>query len=285
MVAVDGHLHVFKARSGRYPRATHPMYPPTMEAPVEPLLEAMQHHRIDHAVLVALSPHDEYVGECLSAYPRRFRGIGVLDQAHSNDADDVARRFDRAGLSGLRVHHLGGARTRPPDQLETWPVLAKLADLDGVVWLYVPAEQLSLLPPVLERLPDLRVVLNHLGWPLPDEFSVDELGRPSVPGPIPPATLDTVLRLAAYPSVSVMFSGEYAFSGEPFPYMDLAGVVGALYEAFGAHRMLWASDYPWIMRDPGYGPQLGLVDHYLPGLHSSERAAIMGGTAAELFSF
>jgi L-fuconolactonase len=261
------------------------MFPPEMEAPVEDVLSTMDSHGIERAVLVPVSGHDEYVRECLSSHGDRFAGIGVLERERSGDADDVRRRFSESGIAGLRVHHLGHASTRSADNLETWPVLEALMELGGILWLYVDAEELTLLSLVLDRLSGLRVVLNHLGWALPPEFQIDDLGRPNIRGPIPPPTLPTVLDLARYDAVHVMFSGEYAFSQEDFPYSDVAGVVRAIYEAYGPDRMLWASDYPWIKQEPGYGPQLSLVDHYLPGISPQERSAIMGGTAARLFDF
>ena len=285
MVTVDGHLHVFRAACDRYPRAVHPMYPAEMEAPVEELLATLEQHGIDHAVLVALSAHDGYLAECLRVHPGRFAGVGVLDPERSGDADDLRRRFTESGIRGLRVHHLGDTGATSAAGLDAWPVLDALDELGGVLWLYVPGEQLDLLPLVLDRLPGLDVVLNHLGWPLPDDFDVDDLGRPSVGGPIPPPTLPAVQRLAAHPGVRVMLSGEYAFSHEDFPYSDLGGLVRAVYDAYGADRMLWASDYPWIREVPGYEAQLHLVDHYLPDLSEAGRADIMGGTAARLFGF
>lgn len=284
-VSVDAHVHVFRALDGRYPRAVHPMFPPEMEIRVEDLLVTMDAHNIDRAVLVPVSPHDEYLGECLTSHGDRCAGIGVLDPEQSGDADDVRRRFSEVGIRGLRVHHLGDDSLSSVEHLDAWPALQALRELNGIVWLYVNAEQLRLMPSVLDRLDGLHVVLNHLGWALPDEFEIDHLGRPKIEGPIPPPTLPTVLDLARYEGVHVMFSGEYAFSREGYPYSDIGGVVRAVYEAFGAGRMLWASDWPWIRPEPGYEPQLRLVDHYLPDISSDERSAIMGGTAARLFDF
>jgi L-fuconolactonase len=283
--SVDGHAHVFRALSDRYPRAVHPMFPAEMEAPVDKLLSTMDSHGIARAVLVPLSAHDEYLRECLASYGDRFAGIGVLDPERSGDGDDIRRRFSEVGVRGVRVHHLGRTSTPRADELATWPVLEALHELGGILWLYVNAEQLKLLSLALDRLPGLRVVLNHLGWALPDEFEIDDLGRPKIRGSIPPPTLPTVLSLARYESVHVMLSGEYAFSQEGFPYSDVEGVVRAIYDAFGADRMLWASDFPWILKQPGYEPQLHLVDHYLPDIAPQERAAIMGETAAHLFGF
>lgn len=283
MITVDGHAHVFRAASDRYPRAVHPMYPAELEAPVEELIETMDAHGVDRAVLVPLSPHDDYLAECLGAYPDRFTGIGVLDPAKSGDPENAGRRFSEIGIRGLRVHHLGDADT--PEELDAWPILRAIQERDGIVWLYVSAEELSLLPSILERLPGLRVVLNHLGWPLPEEFEIDDLGRPAIKGPIPPPTLPIVEQLARYEGVHVMFSGEYAFSREGFPFSDLTRVVKRIHAAYGAGRMIWASDYPWINEDPGYKAQLDLVDHYLPELEPLEREAIMGQTAARLFGW
>jgi L-fuconolactonase len=259
------------------------MYPAGLEAPVEDLLETLDQNEIHGAVVVPLSPHDEYLAECLANHPERLRGIGVLNPDRARDAGDARRRFAEVGLSGLRVFRLGDPATASPQDLDAWPVLEVLQEVAGVLWLYVSAEELKLLPRVLDRLPELKVVLNHLGWPLPGEFQIDELGRPSIPEHVPPPTLDTVRQLAGYEGVHVMFSGEYAFSSEAFPFSDLTGVVTSIYESYGAGRMMWASDYPWIREAPGYESQLSLVDHYLPDLSPGERQAIMGGTTGRLF--
>ena len=65
-----------------------------------------------------------------------------------------------------------------------------------------------------------------------------------------------------------MFSGEYAFAQQNFPCGDIAPLVQKIYAWYGASRVLWASDWPWIERDPTYTAQLTLVEgiclHFLP---------------------
>jgi predicted TIM-barrel fold metal-dependent hydrolase len=58
-----------------------------------------------------------------------------------------------------------------------------------------------------------------------------------------------------------------------------------LLAAFGAQRMLMASDWPWIEFEPGYAQALQLVDILLPSLTPTERDAIRGATALSLFRF
>lgn len=283
MSVVDAHLHVFRAVSDRYPRDVHELFPADLDAPVERYVETMEEHHVDHAVLVPLSPHDGYLRECLRRYPGRFAGIGVHDPRSPDPVGDLRRRARESGIQGLRLHHLGEPTAPDPEALETFPLLEAMAADGHKLWFYGSPEQLGLLGGVLARLPDLVVVLNHLGF-CQQGYLRDEHGRPRIPTKLPPPTLPAVVAYAAHPNVYVHFSGEYAFSRLPFPYPDLTATVRAVHAAY-RRRMLWASDYPWIVREPGYGPQLDLVDSYLPDLPTGEREAIMGGTARDLFGF
>jgi len=42
---------------------------------------------------------------------------------------------------------------------------------------------------------------------------------------------------------------------------------------------MWASDFPWITTNPGYGASVQVLDHLLPDLNEQERRQIMGETA------
>jgi L-fuconolactonase len=281
MTIIDGHLHVFRAVSERYPRDVHDLFPAHLEAPVEDYLAVMVRAGVDKAVLVPLSPHDDYLRECLARYPGTFAGVGVHDPASDDTAGDARRRHDDTGLKALRVYHLGDPAVSDVTKLATWPLLEAMAELDLVLWFYPPPEQLPLLSRVLDAL-QLRVMLNHLGF-CPRGYDVDEHRRPRIATELPPPTLPAVLELARHPSVHVMFSGQYAFSGQPYPYEDLRPIGASLYRAFGAGRLMWASDYPWIAAEPGYARTLDLVDRHLPELSDAERADVLGGTAARLF--
>jgi hypothetical protein len=94
----------------------------------------------------------------------------------------------------------------------------------GALLLYVTRDQLGLLEQLPVVVPELAVVLNHLGF-CPHEMRVDRYGRPAFDDPFPPGSLDPVLRLADHLPVRVMFSGQYALSREAPPYRDLDATV------------------------------------------------------------
>ena len=288
MDVVDAHLHLFKALSDDYPRAIFEgMTPPERSETAERLLEAMDAAGVDRAVYCALSEHDRYLAEVLADHPGKFAGVAVHDFADPDPMATLQRRFD-AGIEGIRLYGLEGAAGADPESLDVFPVLAAMRDADMKAWFYGPADQVDLLDGCLELLPSLKVVLNHLGF-LPNmhlELRVDDYGRPQFEMELPPAGLEIVEALAAkHPSVHVHFSGHYAFSGAPYPYRDLQETTDRIYAAFGADRMLMASDWPWIRDNPGHAETLGVVDHLLGGISAAERDMIRGGTAMSLFNF
>lgn len=285
---VDGHLHLFRQVSDEFPRTAYPvMAEADREELAEKLIVQMDAAGVDHAIVVPLSSHDEYLGEVLQTYPGRFAGVGCYDHDRPGLAD-VEARLASTDLQGLRMFGLNAEAGSTPESLACFPVLELMARRSMVVWFYGDEVQLRALDLVMQRLPDLKVVLNHLAF-LPDmhaEMRIDEHRRPHFDVTLPPAGLPAVEAMAAtHPNLYVHFSGHYAFSSDPYPYRDLQGVSERLVAAFGADRMLMASDWPWIEFEPGYAEVLGVLDHLLPDLSSAERDAIRGGTALGLFRF
>jgi predicted TIM-barrel fold metal-dependent hydrolase len=286
---VDGHLHLFRKATADYPRTTYAgMAEADREALAEPLVVAMEAAGIDHAVVVPLSKEDAYLREVLAAFPGRFAGIGIFDHELPDEIAGLEDRLAATGWQGLRFFGFHAAGDTTPDSLPCFPVLQWMAESGMVVWFYGDLVQIRALDLVMHRLPDLKVVLNHLGF-LPDvhrEMRVDADRRPHFDIELPPSGLSAVEVLAAdHPNLHVHFSGHYAFSKQSYPYRDLEDVAIRLYRAFGAHRMLMASDWPLVELEPGYAQVLGLVDELLPNLTPDERDAIRGTTALRLFRF
>ena len=288
MTVVDAHLHLFESLSEQYPRDVFPgLTPPERRAPMDEYFGYMERAGVDKAVIVAISHHDEYVRDVVATRPDLFAIVGVQDVTVPDQLADYSERRRATPFQGFRLFNLDSDPSQPADRIEMFPVLRQMA-ADGVkLWFYATEEQVLLLDRVLELLPDLSVVINHLGFcpSIWDEIRADEWGRPRFTLDLPPPSLRTIEVIAARPNVYVHLSGQYAFTQEPFPHPDLQSTVDAVYGMFGADRMMWASDYPWIAVEPGYPEQLALVDHYLPDVSVADRDAIRGGTAMRLFDF
>ena len=59
-----------------------------------------------------------------------------------------------------------------------------------------------------------------------------------------------VVAAASHPNILVKISGFYYGSDRPwnYPHRDALWIVRSLYEALGAHRLCWGSDYPVVRR-------------------------------------
>ena len=55
MPRIDAHLHVFTKASSEFPREISDVWPAEREEPVEKLLDEMEKHQIDQAVLVQMA--------------------------------------------------------------------------------------------------------------------------------------------------------------------------------------------------------------------------------------
>jgi predicted TIM-barrel fold metal-dependent hydrolase len=98
--------------------------------------------------------------------------------------------------------------------------------------------------------------------------------------------LAAVLPLHEVPSIYLKLSGFPYLSPEPwgFPFTEQADVVQGIYEAFGAARLCWGSNFPVIDGAITYRQSLELVLSQLPTASDTDRSAMLGGTMRGLLS-
>jgi L-fuconolactonase len=263
MTIVDGHLHVGLAKY----------------RPVEDLLKVMEQHGVARAVLVQFIGNidNTYLSECLRRFPGRFAAIGIVDTAQPDAIDRLRMWVRERGISGLRLP----ATTRSPgaDPDAIWAAMEELGIVasitatsltsnDGLATMTSPAFE-----DLVRRFPRLKFRLEHLGW------------YPNVAEPPPYAEYRRFLRLADYPNTYTTWSSFYDFSREPYPYRDVLPFLKMTYQAFGARRIMWGSDWPLIEQHEGYARALAFALNELPVDSEEDRAWILGKTAESLYRF
>ncbi|MCY4485079.1 MAG: amidohydrolase family protein [Spirochaetaceae bacterium] len=294
MPRIDAHAHVFAKPSAQFPRAVDEDCPAGREEPVGKLLEAMHANRIGQAVLVQIGGAEvaqhAYLLHCLREHRDRFRGIGLIPPGDPEPERHMDRLAAEPGIIGFRLFTVGGPRDpfAPIDvrRFATYRIWKHAAAKDYVIWLYARARDAHLIPYLLEQFPQVRVVVNHLGiCPGAGAASRDDRGRPRIATPTYNPAFHTTYRLNRYENVVVKLSGQPAFSREQYPYRDLARWHHNLFEAYGPGRLMWGSDFPWNLADPGYARLTSVVRELLPGLSEADHAAIMGANARRFLRF
>ena len=102
-------------------------------------------------------------------------------------------------------------------------------------------------------------------------------------GPSAGAPWLALLRLAECKNVTVKVSGWFRHGAESCGAATLS-----LLEAYGASRLMFGTDFPWVMGEgeKGYAHQWNVFDEWAASnLTDEQTAAIAGGTAATFFGF
>ena len=261
---IDGHLHVWSEDRETYPRSETPF-----PAPPELLLEYMDEAGVDRAVFV-LSNHygydNRYLVDTLRAYGGRFAGVGALDPCDPLVGERLAA-LREAGVYSVRIRG-----TRVSDAFcepESEPLWRAAAALGTSICVLCGPHQIGLVPPMMERYPEVTLVIDHFAG-----ISVKE-GMQSAP-------FRTLMGLARWPNTYLKLSGLH-YWGDRYPFPRAQEHLKAAFQAFGAGRLIWGTDWPHIMFGYGYVRCARFVERELGWLSEAEKAQVMGGTARRLW--
>lgn len=161
------------------------------------------------------------------------------------------------------------------------PLLDLADDIGLAVSLFIPG-QVELLRPYLERYPKLDFVVDHCGMGFPDMPAGRK--QSEIQHARSTAYFDEVLKLAEFPNVALKWSHAQNFFGaERYPYQALQPVLRRAIEAFGADRLIWASDKS-VMHGHTWSDLLNYLRDSTE-LSGEEKSWILGGSARRWFNW
>jgi len=275
MTVVDSHLHVWVLRPEKYPWQNLLSSLPEEEASAELLFKHMDENGVDKAVLVQPSFYgydNSYAADCLERYSDRLAGVCMVDPLDEKAPSQLEHWVKDQGFQGLRLHP---HRQHDPTWLndkKAFPLWEKAAELGIPICFLILPHQMGRLEDMVKRFPTVKVVIDHLGRPV-----VEKPPYPSFKG---------ILKIGEYPNAYIKVSGHYGFTKEPYPYADTHVFVKIAYEVYGPRRMLWGTDFPWILKHCGYTKALGLVrDNGFGFLTQEDKEWILGKTSLSLWRF
>jgi L-fuconolactonase len=287
MPVVDGQLH----EPG--PRLKWPEDPEIRNRLLtEMALAWMDSAGVDAALLQTSTDWGAYAAERM---PDTFAHVPGFYQEGDGELPDYPAEVDRlSGLPGVKAlrlfigHPLSGENARRFERGAFDPLLAACEARSIPLFIFA-TRHLDLLPRAIEAYPDLTLIVDHIGLPQPP---MDERESP------PWRSLDSLLELARYPNVAVKLCGALSLSETSPPFDDVWPPLNRIVDAFGAERLLWASDQSRILGRIGFhveveralGPYPGKhtyaqsVDLYRDAQHLSDdqKRLILGGTLTRL---
>ncbi|GIK41993.1 MAG: hydrolase [Chloroflexota bacterium] len=182
--------------------------------------------------------------------------------------------WQRESFAGLSLYLFNPQQTASLGQVsdEVWGWLVRQRWLISV---NSRGEHWTAWLPVLERQPELRLLVSHLGLPPAISTAPDAATARQA--------LRDVLALARFPGVHVKLSGFYALTqpGYDYPHRAAWPYVEALVAAFGSTRLLWGSDFSPSLEWLSF-PQTFSLFQAMPFLSDTDRERIEGGNLLTL---
>jgi L-fuconolactonase len=162
-----------------------------------------------------------------------------------------------------------------PDYLDRADVrrgLATVAAAGLVFDLVIRVDQLPAAARAAQALPDLRLVLDHLGKP---NINHGKAGLKRWRRPLE--------ALAACSNVAGKLSGLVTEAGPHWTADALRPFVAVAVRSFGPSRLMFGSDWPVCLLVAGYRDVLDALRQALPPLSAKDRNAIFGATATRIY--
>jgi len=275
MPIIDSQVHAYEANTPKRPWHHVPNWPDHVTG--DEMVAAMDKVGVDGAIFISahsLYQYDaSYAVEVQRAHPNRLAIVKPVNPDDPAVADVIAEWKKTPGTVGIRImlrKEMGRDSNDPGiDRIaraavrHDFPVnLSCAGNLDAV-------------PAVIDRHPDTRFIIDHLG-----------LMQPRTP-PAPPqpwAELPKLLDLAKRPNAVVKVSGACTLSKEPYPYADIWDPLARVFDAWGIDRCLWGTDWTRAFAVINYAQGVEPF-RVTQRLTDSERAMLMGGACAKAYGW
>lgn len=275
MAVVDAHQHFWNLETGSYPWLTPESGPIFRTFEPEELLPQLAAAGVDRTVLVQSMDSSADTGAMLAqadAYDVVGAVVGWVPLTRPEEAAGALERYRRhPKFAGIR--HLIHDEPDPDWLLQDTVIeglrLLAAADLPFDVVAVLP-RHLEHVPVLAERVPGLRMVIDHLAKP-----PIREKGWE------PWASL--LARAAACPGVYAKVSGLNTAAAPDWTGEDLRPYVEHAVELFGPDRLMFGSDWPVATLAGDYARVWRETRAALSGLDETGKAQVLGGTATRFY--
>jgi L-fuconolactonase len=275
---IDAHVHVWDLARREVPWLDEAREAIRRNFLVPHWVEVANDASIDRAVLVqALNDRSE-TNDLLryaAAEPRVAGVVGWVDLAARDVGQQLAMLQERQnGQFIVGIRHLALIDDDPAGWLCSPQVrrgLAAVASAGLPYDLIFRPEHLDAVLHAVRAHPGLTFVVDHLNKPPPRSEGMDDW-------------IAGIQALAAEPNVTCKLSQLPSVVGPTWTLDDLRPYVDTVLNAFGAHRVMFGSDWPVSLLAAPYADVVEAVKQLLASLTAIEREQVFGATAERVYA-
>jgi predicted TIM-barrel fold metal-dependent hydrolase len=274
---IDIHPHIIAPDTERYPYAPlggiRSDWSAERPFPIEQYIKEMDAAGVSAAAMVQSATtygyDNSYVADSAAAFPDRIAGIYTVDIG-ATDAVATIDSWRKRSMTGLRLFGAGSTVQSTGEWMiapETYPVWEHMAEIDMPVCIQTTKIGLPVVEDILQRFPEVNIVLDHLG-------------RPDLSDGDPYANAAPLWRLARFANLFLKITPRTFDLSEKAPATP-DSFFPRLVAEYGADRLAWGSNFP-----ANTGTLKDLVDQghrCFASLSDTDRTAIWAGTAQRLY--
>ena len=256
MQVIDTHIHLYDTNRSEgvdWPPVTDKvLYRPVL---TEHFDEVADRENIPSTVIVEASSRvedNQWVLDLVKHNPKRYMALVGNLPIGTDEFAGLLERFSKdSRFVGIRMRDRPGGEAFFTDAV--WRDLDLLAKKGLTLDVLIHNFTIDEVTEVAKRLPQLKIMINHLG------------GLVITNDPLTREWKNSVKRAAAQPNVHCKVSGIFQRSGVKPPPKErsfYAPVFKVVYEAFGEDRIIYGSNWPVTDRGGSYSEQLNVIQSY-----------------------
>jgi len=273
-VIVDSHQHFWNYQPQRDSWIDDSMAVLRRDFTPDDLISELTKNGVSHCVAVQADPSEnesQFLLDLADTHEFIAGVVGWVDLCAPNAGERLAHFAQRPKFKGVR--HLIQSEPDPnfmlrPDFRRGIEALAPL----GLTYdLLIKPHQFKAAIDLVHAFPDQPFVLDHLGKPGYKDRLDQDWAR-------------AVHEMASHPNVYAKLSGLVTESdGYRFTRAQFDPVLETALEAFGAHRLLFGSDWPVCLLAAPYEAVLEIIEYFISKLTPNEQSAIMATNAQTFY--
>jgi L-fuconolactonase len=229
----------------------------------------LKRNQVDACIAVAAEPAEvetRFLAELALTHPVIRAVIGWIDLSEKNAAEKIEELSSYTAIKGFKLD-ASGENFSPSEE-----VMQALARHNYSLDLKLSSGT---------NTPQL----NEQVRSYPDQhFVLEQCGNPDAKQPPSAAWIQQIRQLAKNQNLFCKVSGLFTLSNwKSWKPADFYPFLDTLFEAFGPNRLLYASDWPFILLSGSYVQWKSLLEKYTERMKEEEKENFFGKNAARIY--
>lgn len=270
---IDAHQHFWQVSRGDYGWLTPDLKPLYQDYMPQDYQSNLQLAQLDGSIVVQAAPTVAETDFLLSLASESdfIKGVvGWIDFEAETALNDLTRLSAHPKFVGVRPMIQDIDDPEWMLNSDFTPVFDELTAAGLIFDALVKPVHLPCLRQLLQRHPDLKVVLDHGG-------------KPDIAGGGYQIWQDQIQKLAAEHPLYCKLSGLITEAAPDWQLSDLQPYMDHLKHSFGADRLIWGSDWPVCQLAGGFADWYQVTQQWLKNQTEKEQVMIMGRTAQQAY--